>query len=549
MDVEEYPENLVIIGSGFIGLEFAATYAQFGTKVTVVDVFDTFLPREDDDVSSAVKEQLESLGISFNLGIQLKNVHQEDGKVIIQAVTGEGTPLAFTTDAVLVATGRRANIQGLDLDKAGVAVSERGTIQVNEFLQTNVPHIFAMGDVNGGPQFTFVSLDDFRIVKRFLAGDTTYSTKQRAKFPTATFINPPLASVGLNEKQAKEAGIEVVAQPQFDVESMEKGQDWIIKAEVVTKPEVKLGAYKDLEVTVEATKEVTDAEVDERIERERNNLAELVLKEGPAADGDTVVIDFVGSVDGVEFDGGKGDNFSLGLGSGQFIPGFEEQLVGHSAGETVDVVVTFPEDYQAEDLAGKEAKFVTTIHEVKEKEVPALDDELAKDIDEEVETLDELKEKYRKELSEAKETAYKDAVEAAAIDQAVANAEIVELPSEMVHEEVHRAVNEFLGNMQRQGISPDMYFQITGTTQEDLHKQYEADAESRTKTNLVVEAVAKAEGFEASAEEIEAEVTSLATDYNMEVERVRQLLSEDMLKHDIAIKKAVEVITSTAKVK
>ena len=351
------------------------------------------------------------------------------------------------------------------------------------------------------------------------------------------------------EAAVKEAGIEVVAQPQFDVESMEKGQDWIIKAEVVTKPEVKLGAYKDLEVTVEATKEVTDAEVDERIERERNNLAELVLKEGPAADGDTVVIDFVGSVDGVEFDGGKGDNFSLGLGSGQFIPGFEEQLVGHSAGETVDVVVTFPEDYQAEDLAGKEAKFVTTIHEVKEKEVPALDDELAKDIDEEVETLDELKEKYRKELAEAKETAYNDAVEAAAIDQAVANAEIVELPSEMVHEEVHRAVNEFLGNMQRQGISPDMYFQITGTTQEDLHKQYEADAESRTKTNLVVEAVAKAEGFEASAEEIEAEVTSLATDYNMEVERVRQLLSEDMLKHDIAIKKAVEVITSTAKVK
>ena len=351
------------------------------------------------------------------------------------------------------------------------------------------------------------------------------------------------------EAAVKEAGIEVVAQPQFDVESMEKGQDWVIKAEVVTKPEVKLGAYKDLEVTVEATKEVTDAEVDERIERERNNLAELVLKEGPAADGDTVVIDFVGSVDGVEFDGGKGDNFSLGLGSGQFIPGFEEQLVGHSAGETVDVVVTFPEDYQAEDLAGKEAKFVTTIHEVKEKEVPALDDELAKDIDEEVETLDELKEKYRKELAEAKETAYNDAVEAAAIDQAVANAEIVELPSEMVHEEVHRAVNEFLGNMQRQGISPDMYFQITGTSQEDLHKQYEADAESRTKTNLVVEAVAKAEGFEASAEEIEAEVTSLATDYNMEVERVRQLLSEDMLKHDIAIKKAVEVITSTAKVK
>ena len=351
------------------------------------------------------------------------------------------------------------------------------------------------------------------------------------------------------EAAVKEAGLEVVAQPKIDLTSMEKGQDWVITADVVTKPEVKLGAYKDLEVSVEVSKEVTDAEVDERIERERNNLAELVLKDGAAAEGDTVVIDFVGSVDGVEFDGGKGDNFSLGLGSGQFIPGFEDQLVGHSAGETVDVVVTFPEDYQAADLAGKEAKFVTTIHEVKEKEVPALDDELAKDIDEEVETLAELKEKYRKELAEAKEAAYNDAVEAAAIDLAVENAEIVDLPEEMIHEEVHRAVNEFLGNMQRQGISPDMYFQITGTTQEDLHKQYEADAAARTKTNLVVEAVAKAEGFEASAEEVEAEITSLATDYNMEADRVRQLLSEEMLKHDIAVKKAVEVITSTAKVK
>ena len=351
------------------------------------------------------------------------------------------------------------------------------------------------------------------------------------------------------EAAVKEAGIEVVAQPKIDVVSMEKGQDWTISAEVVTKPEVKLGAYKDLEVSVEVSKEVTDEDVDARIERERNNLAELVLKEGPADEGDTVVIDFVGSVDGVEFDGGKGDNFSLGLGSGQFIPGFEDQLVGHKAGETVDVVVTFPEDYQAADLAGKEAKFVTTIHEVKEKEVPALDDELAKDIDEEVETLDELKEKYRKELAEGKEAAYKDAVESAAIDLAVENAEIVDLPEEMVHEEVHRSVNEFLGNMQRQGISPDMYFQITGTTQEDLHKQHEADAEARTKTNLVIEAIAKAEGFEASAEEIEAEISSLANDYNMEADRVRQLLSEDMLKHDITIKKAVEVITSTAKVK
>ncbi|HGK9914051.1 TPA: trigger factor [Streptococcus pneumoniae] len=351
------------------------------------------------------------------------------------------------------------------------------------------------------------------------------------------------------EAAVKEAGLEVVAQPKIDVTSMEKGQDWVIAAEVVTKPEVKLGDYKNLEVSVDVEKEVTDADVEERIERERNNLAELVIKEAAAEDGDTVVIDFVGSIDGVEFDGGKGENFSLGLGSGQFIPGFEDQLVGHSAGETVDVIVTFPEDYQAEDLEGKEAKFVTTIHEVKAKEVPALDDELAKDIDEEVETLADLKEKYRKELAAAKEEAYKDAVEGAAIDTAVENAEIVELPEEMIHEEVHRSVNEFLGNLQRQGINPDMYFQITGTTQEDLHNQYQAEAESRTKTNLVIEAVAKAEGFDASEEEIQKEVEQLAADYNMEVAQVQSLLSADMLKHDITIKKAVELITSTATVK
>ena len=346
-----------------------------------------------------------------------------------------------------------------------------------------------------------------------------------------------------------ELSLDVVAQPKIDIKSMEKGQEWTLTAEVVTKPEVKLGDYKNLEVSVEATKEVTDAEVDEKVERERNNLAELIVKEGAAELGDTVVIDFVGSVDGVEFDGGKGENFSLELGSGQFIPGFEDQLVGAKAGETVEVNVTFPEQYQAEDLAGKDAKFVTTVHEVKAKEVPALDDELAKDIDEEVETLDELKAKYRKELESAKEIAFDDAVEGAALELAVANAEIVELPEEMIHDEVHRAMNEFMGNMQRQGISPEMYFQLTGTTEEDLHKQYEADADKRVKTNLVIEAIAKAEGFEASDEEIEKEINDLASEYNMEVEQVRNLLSADMLKHDIAMKKAVEVVTSTAKVK
>ncbi|WP_368864722.1 trigger factor [Streptococcus salivarius] len=351
------------------------------------------------------------------------------------------------------------------------------------------------------------------------------------------------------EAAIAELGLDVVAQPKIDVKSIEKGQDWTLTAEVVTKPEVKLGAYKDLEVSVEASKEVTDEEVDAKLENERKNLAELVVKEGAAENGDTVVIDFVGSVDGVEFDGGKGENHSLELGSGQFIPGFEDQLVGAKAGDEVEVKVTFPEDYQATDLAGKAAVFVTKVNEVKAKEVPALDDELAKDLDDEVETLDELKAKYRKELEAAKEIAYDDAVEGAALDLAVENAEIVELPAEMVEDEVHRAMNEFMGNMQRQGISPEMYFQITGTTQEDLHKQYEADADKRVKANLVIEAVAAAEGFDATEEEIQKEINDLAAEYNMEVSQVSALLSPEMLKHDITMKKAVEVITSTAKVK
>ena len=351
------------------------------------------------------------------------------------------------------------------------------------------------------------------------------------------------------EAAIAELGLDVVAQPKIDVKSIEKGQDWTLTAEVVTKPEVKLGAYKDLEVSVEASKEVTDEEVDAKLENERKNLAELVVKEGAAENGDTVVIDFVGSVDGVEFDGGKGENHSLELGSGQFIPGFEDQLVGAKSGDEVEVKVTFPEDYQATDLAGKAAVFVTKVNEVKAKEVPALDDELAKDLDDEVETLDELKAKYRKELEAAKEIAYDDAVEGAALDLAVENAEIVELPAEMVEDEVHRAMNEFMGNLQRQGISPEMYFQITGTTQEDLRKQYEADSDKRVKTNLVIEAVAAAEGFDATDEEIQKEINDLAAEYNMEVSQVSELLSPEMLKHDIAMKKAVEVITSSAKVK
>lgn len=351
------------------------------------------------------------------------------------------------------------------------------------------------------------------------------------------------------EAAVAESGIDPVAQPKIDIKSMNKGEDWEIAADVIVKPEVKLGDYKNLEVSVDVEKDVTDADVDAKIEAAQKNLAELVIKEDAAENGDTVVIDFEGKVDGVAFDGGTAQNHSLELGSGSFIPGYEEQLVGHKAGETVEVTVTFPEDYQAEDLAGKEAVFTTTIHEVKAKEVPELDDELAKDIDEEVETLAELKAKYKAQLTEEKEAQYTDAVETAAIEAAVANAEIVELPGEMVHDEVHRAMNEFLGNMQQQGISADMYYQLTGTSEEQLHAQYEGDADKRVRTNLVIEAVAAAENFETTQDEIDTEVAELAETYNMPKEQVEKLLPADMLKHDIAAKKAVEVITSTAVVK
>ncbi|MCR1927617.1 trigger factor [Enterococcus gallinarum] len=349
------------------------------------------------------------------------------------------------------------------------------------------------------------------------------------------------------EAAVKEAGIDPVSQPKIDVDSMEKGQDWVIKAEVTVKPEVKLGDYKELTVEKQ-DREVTEEDVDARIKREQEAQAELVIKEDEAAEnGDTVVIDFEGFLGEETFEGGKGENYSLELGSNSFIPGFEDQLVGVKAGESKEVNVTFPEDYQAEDLAGKDAVFKVTVHEVKAKELPELDDEFAKDVDDSVETLAELKEKYRKELTETKEKAAEDAKDEAAIRQAVENAEIVELPHSMVHDEVHRSMDEFLNNMQRQGISPEMYYQLTGSTEADLHQQFEGEAETRVKTNLVIEAIAKAEGLEATEKDIEKEIQELSEAYNMPVDQIKRVLTEDMLKHDITMKKAVEIVTGTAK--
>ncbi|EHR36253.1 trigger factor [Facklamia languida] len=350
------------------------------------------------------------------------------------------------------------------------------------------------------------------------------------------------------QKAVDEEGLEVVAQPQIDIESMEKGQPWVLTAKVTLKPEVKLGNYKGLTVEKQ-DRTVTDEAVEAKIEAKRQELAELVVKEAAAAKGDTVVIDFEGFKDGQAFDGGKGENHSLELGSNSFIPGFEDQLIGAEPGQSLDVNVTFPENYQAEELAGQDATFKVTVHEVKAKELPELDDEFAKDADDEVESLEEYKNKVRVQLEETMEAAAKEAVEDLALRQAVENAEVVELPQAMVDDEVQRQMDHFLNNMKRQGINEDMYYQLSGTSREDLHKQFAEESELRTKTNLVLEAIVKEEVIEVSEDEIQAEVEALAGQYGMDANQVRQYVTEDMLVSDIKLKKAMSLIVDSAEEK
>jgi trigger factor len=344
----------------------------------------------------------------------------------------------------------------------------------------------------------------------------------------------------------KETGIDPVAQPEVNIDSLEKGKPWVLKAVVTVKPEVKLGDYKGIVVEKPNTR-VYQKDVEAKLEDMQKNQAELVLKEDKAAEkGDTVVIDFDGYVDNKQFDGGKANNYSLELGSNSFIPGFEDQLVGHKAGDDVDVNVTFPENYQSKDLAGKEATFKTTIHEVKSKELPELDDEFAKDVDEDVDSLDELKNKIKEQLKEQKKADGENRVEDQAIKGAVENATIKEIPQAMIDEDIQRQMDQYLAGMQQQGINADMYFQLTGTKPEDLKKQFATGAEERVKTNLVLEAVVKDAEIEPTQEEIDQQVKDLAAQYGMKEEAVRGALTDEMLKHDISIQKAVKLIADSA---
>ncbi|WP_312471037.1 trigger factor [Neobacillus sp.] len=344
-----------------------------------------------------------------------------------------------------------------------------------------------------------------------------------------------------------ETGIEPIDRPDIDIEQMEKGKDLIFKATVQVKPEVKLGEYKGLEVE-DLDTTVTDEDVANELKTLQERQAELVVKEeGTAVNGDTVVLDFEGFVDGEAFEGGKAENHTLELGSGSFIPGFEEQLVGVAAGESKDVEVTFPEEYHAAELAGKPAVFKVTVHEIKGKELPELDDEFAKDVDDEVETLDALKEKIKTRLEDSKKHEAEHHLRDTVVETAAANAE-VEVPEVMVDTEVNRMLQEFEQRLQMQGMNLELYFQFSGQDENALRGQMKEEAQNRVKMNLTLEAIAKAENLEVTDEEVNVELEKMAGMYNMTVDSIKQALGGlEGIKADLLLKKAVDFLVENKK--
>jgi trigger factor len=328
---------------------------------------------------------------------------------------------------------------------------------------------------------------------------------------------------------------------------MGKNKDFTFKATVQVKPEVKLGEYKGLEVE-DFNTTVTEEDVQKELESLQNRHAELVVKEeGAAVNGDTVVIDFEGFVDGEAFEGGKAENYSLELGSGSFIPGFEEQLVGLAAGESKDVEVSFPEEYHAAELAGKPATFKVTVHEIKGKELPALDDEFAKDVDDEVESLDALKQKIRTRLEDSKKHEAEHHVRDTVVEKAAANVE-VEVAEVMVNNEVNRMLQEFEQRLQMQGMNLELYFQFSGQDENALREQMKEEAVNRVRVNLTLEAIANAEKLEATDEDVNKELENMATMYNMSVDSIKKALGGvEGIKADLKLKKAVDFLVENKK--
>ena len=349
------------------------------------------------------------------------------------------------------------------------------------------------------------------------------------------------------EEELKNCDLEIVSRPTVDIVQIKKGENFIFTAEVAVKPEVTLGEYKGMEVDKTSTR-VTQKEVEAKIKEEAEKNARTVTVEGrPVQDGDEVILDFEGFVDGEAFEGGKGENYPLTIGSGSFIPGFEEQLVGAEAEKEVEVKVTFPEEYHAEELKGKDAVFKCTIHEIKEKQIPEIDDEFAAEVSE-FDTLDEYKADVKAKIKEQKENEGKQKKEDQAVEKAVANA-TMEIPKAMIDEQVRQMVNEFAQNMQYQGISFEQYCQITGMTLEKIQEETRPQAVKRIETRLVLEAIAKAENIEVTEERLDEEIKKMAESYNMEADKLKELMGEEEKKQmmeDIAVQDAVTFLVENA---
>ena len=349
------------------------------------------------------------------------------------------------------------------------------------------------------------------------------------------------------EKAVDECELELVSRPEVSIVQIEKGKPFIFTAEVAVKPEVELGQYKGIEVEKQDTA-ATDEEVDKEIDKEReSNSRSITVEDRPVQDGDMTVIDFEGFVDGTPFEGGKGTDYPLTIGSGAFIPGFEEQLIGAEIGKETEVNVSFPEDYHAKDMAGKPAVFKCTVKEIKVKELPELDDDFAQDVSD-FDTLEEYKADVRKKIEERKAASAKAKKEDAVIEKIIEGAKM-EIPDAMVKTQAEQGVDEFAQRLQMQGMSIEQYLQYMGGSIDAMVEQYKPQALKRIQSRLVLEAVVAAENLEVSDEELEAEYSRMAEQYKMEVEKLKELFSDadkKNIREDLAIQKAVDLVTEAA---
>ena len=355
----------------------------------------------------------------------------------------------------------------------------------------------------------------------------------------------------ISEAYAKaydECELELVSQPKIEITQLEKGKEFIFTAEVAVKPEVKLGEYKGLKVDKVSTR-VTQKEVDEEIDKERERNARTIdVTDRAVQDKDQITLDFEGFVDGVAFEGGKASDYPLTIGSGAFIPGFEDQLIGANIDEEKEINVTFPEEYQAKELAGKAAVFKCTVHSIKAKELPELDDEFVSDVSEKSEPVDAYKAEVKAKIKERKENEGKQKREDQSVEQAVANAEM-DIPEAMISFQSRQMVDDFARRIMQQGMTMEQYFQFTGLSEEKMMEEFKPEAEKRIRTRLTLEAIVAAENIEVSEERLDEELQKMADSYKMEVDKLKEYMGENekkQMKEDIAIQEAVTLIANAA---